>query len=291
MKPSKKKSVKFILKFAKKYLPLKIYSIILYIRHFKKFKKVLNKTKTNKKFSNNLDNINKYEYKATSQNNEDGIIEHIFSKIPNNKFFIELGFDFYEFNSLNLIKNGWNGLLIEGNFDECLITNICIKKYFPKAVVKVINERIYKNNLNNIISKNIENQEIDFFSIDLDGNDYWVLNNLNFEKIKVVCLEYNKFMGNNVKKVMPYNPNHVFKGDGYFGLSLCAAVELMNSKGFDLVAIDSSGVNAFFVKNKFSKTFDILCPTKSFKTSSRFYTEQQIKEQYENVKNFKFLEL
>ena len=34
-------------------------------------------------------------------------------KIPNNRYFVEIGFDFYEFNTLNLIKNGWNGKLIE----------------------------------------------------------------------------------------------------------------------------------------------------------------------------------
>ncbi len=65
----------------------------------------------------------------------------------------------------------------------------------------------------------------------------------------------------------------------------------MNSKGFDLIAIDSSGVNAFFVKRELSKYFQILSPTKSFKVSNRFYTEEQIKKQYENVKNFKFIEL
>ena len=291
MKKSKKKSVRFLLKFAKNYLPQKIYSLILYIRHFRKFKKYLNKNKTNEKFSKNLDEINKYEYKITSQNNEDGIIEYIFSKIPNNKFFVELGFDFYEFNSLNLIKNGWNGLLIEGDFDECLIMDSCIKKFFPKSDVKVLNERIYKDNLNDILLEKAKNHEIDFFSIDLDGNDYWVLDNLNFEKIKVVCLEYNNVLGNNVKKVMPYNANHEFTRNGCFGLSLCAAADLMVSKGFDLIGIDSSGVNAFFVKKEFSKHFQILSPTKSFKVSNRFYTEEQIKKQYENVKKFKFVEL
>ena len=291
MKQSKKKSVRFLLNFTKKYLPLKIYSLILYIRHFRKFKKYLNKNKTNEKFSENLDEINKYEYKITSQNNEDGIIEYIFSKIPNNKFFVELGFDFYEFNSLNLIKNGWNGLLIEGDFDECLIMDSCIKKFFPKADVKVLNKRIYKDNLNSIILEKAKNHEIDFFSIDLDGNDYWVLDNLNFEKIKVVCLEYNNVLGNNVKKVMPYNADHEFTRNGCFGLSLCAAADLMISKGFELIGIDSSGVNAFFVKKEFSKHFQILSPTKSFKVSNRFYTEEQIKKQYENVKKFKFIEL
>ena len=50
-----------------------------------------------------------------------------------------------------------------------------------------------------------------FFSLDIDGNDYWVLKELNTDKIKVICCEYNHYFGNNVKKTIPYNPNHILK--------------------------------------------------------------------------------
>ena len=123
MKKSKKFIVRFILKYGKKYLPTWIYSLILFIRTFKKFKTEINKEKSIDKFSTNLDEINNYEFKYTSQNNEDGIIEYIFNKIPNNKKFVEIGFGFYEFNSLNLIKKGWVGKLIDIDKDECLALN------------------------------------------------------------------------------------------------------------------------------------------------------------------------
>ena len=79
-----------------------------------------------------MDNINQYEYKITSQNNEDGIIEYIFKKIPNNKYFVEIGFDLHEFNSLNLIKNNWNGLLIDANKEECIALQTLLK-YFTNS--------------------------------------------------------------------------------------------------------------------------------------------------------------
>ena len=96
MKRSKNFFVRFLLEFAKSYLPEKIHSMILFVRFFRKFKKEINKSKSNIKFSDNLDKINQHEYKITSQNNEDGIIEHIFKKIPNEKYFVEIGFDLYE---------------------------------------------------------------------------------------------------------------------------------------------------------------------------------------------------
>ena len=85
MKKSKKKITNIFLSIIKRVFPEKIYAFILYLRSKRKFKKELNKPKSFKKFSNNLDKINDYEFKITSQNNEDGLIDYIFSKIPHQK--------------------------------------------------------------------------------------------------------------------------------------------------------------------------------------------------------------
>ena len=127
MKKSKKIFTKFILIFGKKYLSERIYTFILFLRFFNKFKRNIYREKLEVKFSKNLDKINQFEYKITSQNNEDGIIDYIFQKIPNNKYFVEIGFDYYEFNTLNLIKKGWHGKLIEQNKDECLALKSLLK--------------------------------------------------------------------------------------------------------------------------------------------------------------------
>ena len=291
MKKSKNFFVRFLLKFAKKYLPEKIYPLILFMRSFRKFKKEISKDKSNIKFSDNLDKINEFEYKITSQNNEDGIIEYIFKKIPNNKYFVEIGFDLFEFNSLNLIQKGWKGELIEYNLDECLALKALLKYFFSNSSITILNEKIIKENVNSIIFGDNKNKKIDFFSIDIDGNDYWVLKELNLENINVVCCEYNHWIGKNEKKTIRYNPKHIYENDGYFGASLIAISDLMNTKGFDLVAVESSGTNAFFVNKKLSNNFEILSPIKSWRSVVRFQNENETKEMRENVKNFKFVEL
>ena len=43
MKRSKKNFVRLLLKFAKRYFPQKLYSLILFLRSFRKFKKEINK--------------------------------------------------------------------------------------------------------------------------------------------------------------------------------------------------------------------------------------------------------
>ena len=90
---------------------------------------------------------------------------------------------------------------------------------------------------------------------------------------------------------MPYNPNHVWKNNGCFGASLEAITVLLDEKGFNLVAVESSGTNAFFVKKKYIDKFDILSSEKSWRTVDRNNGEEQINFIKRSVKNFKFFEL
>ena len=288
MKQSKKLFVRLFLSFSKKFLPKNLFSLILFFRSKKKFQREISKEKSYKKFSENLDDINQHEYKLTSQNNEDGIIEYIFTKIPSNNYFVEIGFDLFEFNSLNLIQKGWKGELIECNSDECLVLKALLKRFFSNSSIKVLNEKIIKENVNSIIFGDNKNKKIDFFSIDIDGNDYWVLKKLDLENINVVCCEYNHWIAKNEKKTIRYNPEHIYENDGYFGASLIAISDLMNTKGFDLVAVESSGTNAFFVKKEFSNNFEILSPIKSWKSVGRHEKETQVKMIKNNMKKLKF---
>ena len=75
MKSSKKKIIKLLENFVKNYFGINVYSYILFIRFLNKFKRSMRRKKSAIKHSQNLDEINNYEYKITSQNNEDGIIQ------------------------------------------------------------------------------------------------------------------------------------------------------------------------------------------------------------------------
>ena len=287
----KKDFVNYILNYVKKKFSKKVYTFFLFLSVARKFKKEINKPINKNKFSDKLDKINDFEYKITSQNNEDGIIEYIFSKIPNNKFFVELGFDFFECNSLNLIKKGWDGILIDANEERCMKMERCLNFFYPNNNVRVLNSKINRENVNELIFSNIKKNFIDFLSIDIDGNDYWVLEKINTDKINVICSEYNYLIGNNTRKVMPYNENFNYKFDYYFGASLHSYVNLLNSKNFDLVAIDSSGTNAFYIKRNFSQPFEILSATKSFKKPSKFHSKDEAIKIEHYVRNCKFIDL
>lgn len=289
MRPSKKLIVRILEKISAKYLGDNFYSTLLFMRFFNKFKRSIKRKKSYKIHSDNIDEINKFEYKITSQNNEDGIIEFIFSKIPNNKIFFEIGFEAHENNSLNLIQNGWSGSLIDQNKAEVLLAKKLLNYFFPNNTVNIFRKRVTKENINTILDENNNFQQIDFFSLDVDGNDYWILKNTQLDNIKCICIEFNPWVGKNLKKTIPYDENFQYKDDGFFGASLLAYHDLLKEKKFDLIAIDSSGTNAFFVARKYSYLFKILNPIKSFKFNPYDYSQERINNILSQIKKHKFL--
>ena len=220
------------------------------------------------KSSDKLNDINKYEYKKTSQNNEDGIIEFIFKKIGLKKInFVEIGFDFYQNNSLNFLGKVNKGLFIDGSEDKVIKLKSLMTLLYPFKNISVVKKFIDKDNLNLIIDDHFRNdEEIDFFSIDVDGNDYYLLENLKV-KPKIICIEYNFWFGRDVKCSVSYDKNFAWDiGSTYSGASLNSLCELARRKGYYLIALESHCVNAFFIRSDLKSNFEIVDNIKYFRT-------------------------
>ena len=265
--------VKFLY-FLKKILNKSLYDFISLQLAKKKFNKSLNAKKIVLTKSTNLDSINQYEYKITSQNNEDGIIEYLHNHIKRpDKIFFEVGFDYNEFNSLNLIKKNWVGTLIDGDQIKHDKLKACVKKYFKYAKIEIFYDFIDFTNINQKISQTIKVKNFDFFSLDTDGMDYWILENLDY-KPKIICLEFNPWLGKFDKFVIPKKLRFNYQSDMYYGASLKAFKSLLNKKGYKLICIESSGNNAFFINpQEFKIQFDELDVENSFKQDPKFSTK------------------
>ena len=257
----------------------KLYKIIISIFSLLKFlNKKFNK-KSYIKFSDNLNEINNYEYKKTSQNNEDGIIEFIFDRIGLKKInFVEIGFDFYQNNSLNFLGKVNKGLFIDGSEDKVIKLKSIITLLYPFNNIGVIKKFIDKENLNSIIDDHFHNnEEIDFFSIDVDGNDYYLFENLEVRP-KVICIEYNFWYGPFVKCSVPYDKNFIWEtGSTYSGASLNSLCELAKRKGYYLIALESHCVNAFFIRSDLKNNFEIIDNIKYFRTP-KYYSIDEIEK-------------
>ena len=167
--------------------------------------------------------------------------------------FIEIGVqDSIECNSTNLLLNlNWKGAQFEG----CKESYEDGKKFFQEKNIKnnqcqLLNKFIDAENINLLIQKTGIIGEIDFFSLDIDGNDYWVWKNISIIKPRLVVLEYNSSFGKYDPLTIPYNPQFIWSNKDeqrfFYGASFKALEKLSEKKGYNLVCVDSRGINAFF---------------------------------------------
>ena len=192
--------------------------------------------------------LGSYGSKIYSQNDEDGIISEIFSRIgTTNNTFVEFGIgNGLENNTIALLFDNWNGLWIDASTRSVEDINKNLNKIIKSGKLKVIESFITKNNINELISNNIDSTEIDLLSVDLDGNDYHVLNAITCISPRVIVIEYNAKFTPPTSFCMDYDESHTWKGDDCFGASLKFLEK--NIDGYCLVGCNLNGVNAFFVR-------------------------------------------
>ena len=204
---------------------------------------------TEKRLSNKMA-LENFGYKVYSQNDEDGIINEIFKRIGvTTKEFIEFGVqNGLESNCHFLLHKGWKGLWIEGSAEYCKEISFRFRPVIKNGNLRVVNAFITEKNINTIIKTKAFSTLPDFLSIDIDGNDWYIWNIISVCSPRVVCIEYNGKFPPDVEWVQPYNPKHVWYGSDWQGASLKSIEILGEKKGYQLVATNLNGVNAFFVR-------------------------------------------
>jgi hypothetical protein len=201
--------------------------------------------------------LNKYGKKCFSQTDEDGITIEILRRIGclENGYFAEFGpGDGMENNTLILKSLGWKGFWIGGE-------NLTIKVKSNERF-SFIREFI---SLKNIIELTLKGKEeincddLDVISFDLDGNDFFLVDELlkNNFKPKLFIVEYNGKFPPPIKWNMNYDEKHIWDGSDYYGASLATFNELFEKNDYKLICCNShTGSNAFFIKKEYLKLFD-----------------------------------
>jgi hypothetical protein len=205
-------------------------------------------------------------YRIYSQNDEDGIIAAIFRKIPlplERGSFIEIGCgDGLQNNTHALAIAGWVGAWVDGGSDNISYIKNHIGESKDLVVEQCFVTRENASELINRLLRALNVDVLDFLSLDIDGNDYYVMDAiLSSIKPRVVCVEYNAQFPYPLQVVMPYDKNHVWQRDDYYGASLASMVELFDRHGYTLICCNLSGVNAFFVIDNESDKFQIYPPS------------------------------
>lgn len=195
--------------------------------------------------------LRKAENRVTSQQGEDGVIQAIFNEIGmTNQVAVEFGaLDGETDNTFLLEKLAWKVYKING---------------------EKLTERVHKawmtaENCNQVFNELGIPMEFDLLSIDVDFNDYYIWKALIYRP-RVLVIEYNASIPPDEARVVAYEPHRSWDGTNYFGASLLAFEKLGKYKGYSLVHVESTGTNAFFVRDDCLAGLQVLTAEQAYQT-------------------------
>jgi hypothetical protein len=203
-------------------------------------------------------------FKLLSQNEEDGITLALLSLAGTpNKSFVEIGSGASGGNSGMLaLEFGWRGLMVD--IDEKKIEK-AREKFGRNPGVSFEAIAVSPENINDLIGRHGLTGEIDFFSLDIDSFDYWVLEAMAACRPRVMVLEYNGNFGPDRSVAIARDTDMSRAVKGFHGASLRALSKLARAKGYKLVACDDSGTNAFYLRNELCPEIKAVAPEIAFR--------------------------
>jgi hypothetical protein len=189
-------------------------------------------------------------YRVYSQADEDGILHEIFRRIGEGKrTFLELGVgNGLENNTLFLLVQGWSGIWIEGSDRKVAAAKKNLAGPVADGRLKVERHFVTAPTIDKQIATLAGSRDVDVLSIDLDGNDYYILDAIRSISPRVIVAEYNSKFPGDIPWIIEYNEGHRWDGTDYFGASLKSLETLLAPRGYSLVGCNILGTNAFFVR-------------------------------------------
>jgi hypothetical protein len=196
------------------------------------------------------------EFQVFSQNGEDGILLWLLREAGAPvKTFVEIGIEnARECNTALLaFVLGWDGLMLEADPLGVAAAQKLVGRMLKGRAnrVEIRQAFVTRENVNALAGGG----DLGVLSIDVDGMDYWLWRAVEDASPRVVVVEYNASMGPDEPITVPYQADfsatEAHSSGYYHGASLAALEKLGREKGYALVAVDSAGVNAFFVREQF----------------------------------------
>jgi hypothetical protein len=193
------------------------------------------------------------EFKVFSQWGEDGIIQWLIKTLPiENETFIEFGVeDYQEANTrFLLMNNNWSGMIIDGSREN--MDSVKRSSIYWRYNLLAKDAFITKENINDLLACSGFKEDLGLLSVDIDGNDYWVLEAIEGFKPRILICELNPTFGYEKKVTIPYDASfyrtNAHYSNLYFGASLQAIKSLAERKGYCFIGTNLNANDAFFVR-------------------------------------------
>jgi hypothetical protein len=204
-------------------------------------------------------NISDAGFRVYSQFEEDGIILYILSIIGfKTKRVVEMccgSGD--ECMATNLILNhGFDGYLFDGDQANISTANRFFRSKkdcfaYPPVLTNVW---ITAENVNDLLTRSGCAGEIDLFSLDMDGNDYWIWNAVEAINPRLLVLETHNGIPSDKNLTIEYKAdfdsswNKIGAEREYRGASLLAMQRLCKRRGYRMIGAHRHGCNVFFLR-------------------------------------------
>jgi hypothetical protein len=157
----------------------------------------------------------------------------------------------------NLILNhGFEGFLFDGSADNVRHGQEFFKSkkdcflyppVFTEAWIKT-------DNVNDLLRQSGCAGEVDLFSLDIDGNDYWVWNAIDAINPRLLMFETQDIVPGDRSITIDYRPDFYCwdkpaNEQDYRGASLLAMVRICKGRGYRMIGAHRHGFNVFFLRN------------------------------------------
>jgi hypothetical protein len=194
-----------------------------------------------------------WEFGAFSQHGEDGILDYLIQNLrESDKYFLEIasGDGLENCTAWLALARKWTGVMVEGNK---LSAEHC-RKVYHQRIWNVLVRNCYVNTENiKELLEILPSKNFDVFSLDIDSIDYHIMSTcmeLGYRP-KIIVVEYNSAFGPDralfpeYKEVFDRWQEH--PGGIYYGASITAWRQLLETKGYFFLGVESSGTNAIFL--------------------------------------------
>jgi hypothetical protein len=198
-------------------------------------------------------------FRQYSQFEEDGIILFLLTMIgfgPRKVVELCAG-DGTECMATNLVLNhGFEGFLFDGDEGNVGRGRRFFQRRKDSFLIPPTFEQswITKDNVNELLKNVGASGEVDLFSLDIDGNDYWVWQAIEEIRPRLCVFETHDIIPSHLSLTIAYDPAFSYLSKppaerDHRGVSLLAMTKLARARGYRLIGAHKHGFNAFFLRN------------------------------------------
>lgn len=148
----------------------------------------------------------------------------------------------------------WNACLIE--YDSQKFARLS-SLYATHASASLVKAKVTPENISSMLKACDVPLRFDILNLDIDSWDLSVIQALLVEGFRpaLLTMEINEKIPSGIIFSVSYRPEHVWKGDHFYGCSISAACEVMKCFGYYLVGVEWN--NAFFARQDLCDSFAI----------------------------------